>query len=497
VEPLIVALVDGDQGIRRSATEALVKIGAPAVEPLIVAFKDQDVRKYAASALVHIGIPAVEPLMAALRDGAQGVLVRTSAAEALGQIGAPAVEPLIAALKDGDQGVLVRTSAADALVNVGAPAVEPLIAALKDGDQGARKYAARALGQIGDSRVVGPLIAALKDGDQSIRRYATEALVDVGAPAVEPLIAAFKDQDVRKYVARALGYIGDARAVEPLIAALKDGDQGIRRSATGALVKIGAPAVEPLIAAFKDQDVRKYVARALGRIGDPRAAEPLSAGLKDQNGDVRTAAAEALGHIGAPAVEPLMAAFKYQGVRRYATEALAHIGAPAVEPLMLALRDEDPDVRKYAAKALGRIGDPRARKLLRGAKLDPDESVRKVATEGLAGQGLADKLRRIRVGMTEKALTDLIGRPAAAGNGAAAEGGSRVIGVAVPGEAMEPESWVFETELGDFQVVMRHGRVAEPVAGGLLDRLRPAWRTRGTQHAAPWRGEPPDRSSTL
>jgi len=269
--------------------------------------------------------------------------------------------------------------------------------------------------------------------------------------------------------------------VEPLIAALKDGDQGIRRSATEALVKIGAPAVEPLIAAFKDQDVRKYVARALSRIGDPRATEPLSAGLKDQNGDVRTAAAEALGHIGAPAVEPLMAAFKYQGVRRYATEALAHIGAPAVEPLMLALRDEDLDVRKYVARALGRIGDPRARKLLRGAKLDPDESVRKVATEGLAGQGLADKLRRIRVGMTEKALTDLVGPPAAAGNGTAAKGGSRVIGVAVPGEAMEPESWVFETEFGDFQVVIWHGRVAEPVAGRLLDRLRPAWRRRGTQ----------------
>jgi HEAT repeat protein len=269
--------------------------------------------------------------------------------------------------------------------------------------------------------------------------------------------------------------------VEPLIAALKDGDQGVRRSATEALVKIGGPAVEPLIAASIDQDVRKYAARALGRIGDPRAVEPLSAALEDQNGDVRIAAAEALGHIGAPAVEPLMAAFKRQGVRRWATEALVKMGGPAVEPLIAAFIDGDQDVRKYAARALGRIGDPRARKLLRVARSDPDQSVRKVATEGLAGQALADKLRRIRVGMTEKALTGLVGRPAVAGSEAAAMGGSSMIVVAVPGEALGQESWVFETEFGDFQVVMRHGRVAETLTGGLLDRLRPAWRTRDIQ----------------
>jgi hypothetical protein len=51
-----------------------VKIGAPAVLPLIAAFEDQGVRRYryAIEALIHIDAPAVEPLGAAFRDGDHG-----------------------------------------------------------------------------------------------------------------------------------------------------------------------------------------------------------------------------------------------------------------------------------------------------------------------------------------------------------------------------------------------------------------------------------------
>jgi HEAT repeat protein len=42
--------------------------------------------------------------------------------------------------------------------------------------------------------------------------------------------------------------------------------------------------VEPLIAALKDEnsDVRQAAAKALGKIGDPRAVEPLIAALSDE-----------------------------------------------------------------------------------------------------------------------------------------------------------------------------------------------------------------------
>jgi hypothetical protein len=69
---------------------------------------------------------------------------------------------------------------------------------------------------------------------------------------------------------------------------------------------LGAPAMEPLIAALKDKDskdsdVRQAAAEALGEIKDPRAVEPLIAALKDAKWRVRYAAAYALGEIGDPA----------------------------------------------------------------------------------------------------------------------------------------------------------------------------------------------------
>jgi hypothetical protein len=57
--------------------------------------------------------------------------------------------------------------------------------------------------------------------------------------------------------------------------------------------------VDGLVAALSDTgpDVRSQAAWALGMIGDPRSAEPLSRALKDDDADVREQAAWALGRI--------------------------------------------------------------------------------------------------------------------------------------------------------------------------------------------------------
>lgn len=116
---------------------------------------------------------------------------------------------------------------------------------------------------------------------------------------VEGLIKALKDEYeyVRKWAAEALGGIGDARAVEPLIQALKDRARGVRWKATLALGKIGdARAVDPLIQALGDEDwgVRRDAAEALGKIGDARAVEPLIQAVKDESSMVRRVAVKAL-----------------------------------------------------------------------------------------------------------------------------------------------------------------------------------------------------------
>ena len=84
VELLCAALKDAGEHVRSDAPVALGKIGdARAVEPLCAALKDKDLRKSAADALVRIGPPAVGPLCGALNDPD----TRWWAAYALGTIG--------------------------------------------------------------------------------------------------------------------------------------------------------------------------------------------------------------------------------------------------------------------------------------------------------------------------------------------------------------------------------------------------------------------------
>ena len=83
---------------------------------------------------------------------------------------------------------------------------------------------------------VDTLIQELKDKDSNVRAYTAKALVGIkDARAVEPLIAALKDNDreddfhqVRLSVADALGEIGDKRAINPLIENLTDRDSNER-----------------------------------------------------------------------------------------------------------------------------------------------------------------------------------------------------------------------------------------------------------------------------
>ena len=91
-----------------------------------------------------------------------------------------------------------KHGALDKIVAIGAPAVDPLIAALRnDIDPIARWASAEALGRIGDGRAVDPLIAALaSDGHADVRWHAADSLGTLGdVKAIPALIAAKNDKD--------------------------------------------------------------------------------------------------------------------------------------------------------------------------------------------------------------------------------------------------------------------------------------------------------------
>jgi hypothetical protein len=104
------------------------------------------------------------------------------------------------------------------------------------------------------------------------------ALENIGKPAVEPLIAALRDEqaDIRAFSALTLGRIGDVRAIEPLIAALDDQEATVRQRAAEALGSFTDPnVIDALSIALDDENeqVRRSALLSLGNIRDPRAAE--------------------------------------------------------------------------------------------------------------------------------------------------------------------------------------------------------------------------------
>lgn len=177
---------------------------------------------------------------------------------------------------------------------------DPLIRALDDRDWYVHFAAAKALGTLKDVRAVSHLIAAMvgedsnyrDDEDSYIRDEAVNALEIIGKPAVNILISALsneykgEEEDIRTGVIKALGKIGDTNAVDPLVEFLKNGSY---------------------------YDERAMAATALGNIRDKRAVSPLIAALHDKEGYVRRMAASALGKIkDSRAVEPLIAAIYYK-----------------------------------------------------------------------------------------------------------------------------------------------------------------------------------------
>jgi HEAT repeat protein len=106
------------------------------------------------------------------------------------------------------------------------------------------------------------------------------------------------DAHVRREAACALGILRDTQAVEALLIALNDTDGSV--CAAAALGEIGqARAVRPLIAALKGEHALCCAAiRALGKLRDPRAVEPLAKYLSSPNEAICEDAAKALGDIG-------------------------------------------------------------------------------------------------------------------------------------------------------------------------------------------------------
>lgn len=299
-EPLSDLLWKGEGELQIKAQEALTEMGPMVVEPLCrILLAQKDPRRFFVTDLltkIH-DVRAIGPLVSVLGVGENGI--GTTAADALIGIGRPAVDALLVAVTSQD--AVVRRLAARALGEIrDERAMESLLAALMDETVDVRRQALEAVAKFQDNRVLDALLFALSD--PGLRLEASLLLGErKDLRALPYLVEALRDHDSDRAVAarRVLILIGTP-ALDELITVLRDRNpeyperevrQELELSKENWMFRCGNEPPPPIL------DPRRLAAIALGEIGDARAIEPLTEALADQNLALRADAERALAKL--------------------------------------------------------------------------------------------------------------------------------------------------------------------------------------------------------
>jgi len=298
------------------AATALIRLGEPAVEPLMLAIRNaQFGYRYLPGAVQALGAMGDERAVPLLIDilASDHVHAVQAAAKGLGHIGAPeAIEPLINVFRqnwDDDETITAWQVASKALAAIGEAALVPLIEGLQDSNSVVRSGVIDALGQLRDTRAVDPLVRMLQDEDRQVRADAAEALGSIGDQnAVEPLVALLTDEDryVRCQACYALGDIGTLRVFDPLVTVFNDPDPHVRHAAVVNLARLQGMRIRGLDP-DPESETRHATIEQLKSTQGERTLDLLLGALRDSAGTVRSSAAYALGQIGDERVMPALA----------------------------------------------------------------------------------------------------------------------------------------------------------------------------------------------
>jgi HEAT repeat protein len=191
VPPLIEGLKDFEAPVRANVAEALGKLAdARAIEPLVAAVlgeKGWNIR-HMENALVKIGVPAMKPLIAVLADMKKSQEVRETVADALAQIISQlsttqdvgpqiklTVDLLVSELPERDTGVRSHIARA-ALTRISAIVADQLIEAFANSNTTIRDQVAYILGDSKDYTLNERLIKALDVANEQVASGAARVL---------------------------------------------------------------------------------------------------------------------------------------------------------------------------------------------------------------------------------------------------------------------------------------------------------------------------------
>ena len=167
---------------------------------------------------------------------------RRAAVEVLNEVGnAASVKYLLESLKDSDW--WVRSRAADALGKIGGPKViDAVLQLVRDKDEDIRRAAIEILNQTKDERAVDSLIQATRDSDWWVSERAIDALAEIGSkravPRLMEMLHTPANGKATPIVVRALGKLGDSKLVDTLLPLMARPEREIRIEAIQALSKV-------------------------------------------------------------------------------------------------------------------------------------------------------------------------------------------------------------------------------------------------------------------
>ena len=331
-DPIVSGLIDAlsdpeNAGKRNSATEALIRVGPPAIDAIVERLRgetDVDVRLSLVNLLGDLRSRDGFIILLELLESEKDINLASSIVSSLGKYrDAAALPHLIQVLHSRDD-LWLKFHVIEALGEIGDRAALPAILPMYS-EKSLHKPVLESIGKIADVGTVGFLLKIISE-EEKLNLTALRALVRVAEASkprvvelaerelirrkfresfphekVPPLIEHLEitpKRDVKAFILKFLGWSGDARALPVLIQYLEQPDTS--DVAAQALIDYGQPGMPAILEALdrvEEDEIVALLLRVVNAIGGRESIPSILPFLDHPNAMVRRLAIETLGEL--------------------------------------------------------------------------------------------------------------------------------------------------------------------------------------------------------